>query len=183
MKFNKLKKHQRVVAGVIILIAIGLLALAATISEQGQETNSVSNSNKPAVAPDYQTIVPVNKSINKLGGWRRVSPPKGDPVFAYSDKIGDVRIDVSEQPLPDSFKSDPDGKVADLARSYAANDKILTGDTTMYVGTSVKGPQSAILTKFNLLILIKSQKKIDSKDWSKYADSLNSINDSNAPKF
>ena len=184
MKFDKLKKHQKLTASIIVLMAISLLALASVVLQQYSPTNSsINDSAGSTVAPNYGTILPVDKSINNLGGWRRVSPPKSDPVFAFTDKIGNVRIDVSEQPLPDSFKSDPQGKVEELAQSYAATDKIIADDTTIYVGTSIKGPQSAILTKFNLLILIKSQKKIDSKSWTAYANSLNSISDSNAPKF
>lgn len=180
VSLNKFKKHQRAIAVIIIFAASGMFGLAVFV---GAQYSTGGEPEETVVVPQYETILPVDKSIEKLGGWRRVSPPKSEPVFAFSDKLDGVHIDVSQQPLPDSFKSDPAGKISDLAESYAANEKITAGDTTIYVGTSTKGPQSAILTKFDLLILIKSQKKIDSNKWAEYVYKLNSISDSRVPKF
>jgi hypothetical protein len=122
--------------------------------------------------PDYSTALPKDKSIESLGGWRRVSPSDRSPVFAYADKIGDVAISVSQQPIPESFKPNVDDSVAELAKNYAATEKISVGSLTLYVGTSAEGPQSAILAKDDLLILMKSTKKIDSRAWADYVQSL-----------
>lgn len=183
MKSDVIKKHPRIVGGILIVTAVGALALSLVMAGQGFGPNYNGAYSDTVVVPDYQTIVPVDKSIEQLGGWKRVGPPEGDPIFAFTDTVDGVRIDVTEQPLPDSFKSDPVGKVSDLALGYAATNKIISDDTTVYVGTSVKGKQSVILTKFNLLILIKSQNKISDKSWQKYVRNLNSINDSQIPKF
>jgi hypothetical protein len=123
-------------------------------------------------APNYKTLLPTGKSINDLGGWHRVSPPDKNPVFAYADVIGGINVTVSQQPLPDSFKADVDGSVSKLAVSYSAKDEIIAGDTKVFVGTSVKGPQSAITVKDDVLVLIKSATKIGDKQWSDYVLSL-----------
>ena len=122
--------------------------------------------------PDYKTALPSGTSIEKLGGWERVSPPGKDSVFAFTDKIGDVSITVSEQPLPASFKSDVSGKVAELAKAYSATNILDAKGTKAYIGTSAKGPQSTIFTKNELLILIKSQAKISDDAWIAYINSL-----------
>lgn len=131
------------------------------------------NVNSRAKMPEYQTVLPGTKSVSELGGWRRISPPQKDPVFAYTDTIGDISINISQQPLPASFRSDVNGQVAEMAKKFNATTKIDAGGTKVYVGTSVKGPQSAILTKNGLLILIKSQSKIDDAAWAEYVKSLN----------
>ncbi len=95
-----------------------------------------------------------------------------DPVFMYVDTIGNVDINVSEQPLPHTFISDINSSIATLAKQYNATDKIDARDTTIYVGTSVKGPQSAIFAKRGLLVLIKSRSRIDRSLWISYVDSL-----------
>jgi hypothetical protein len=134
-------------------------------------------------APTYRTVLPDGKSADELGGWQRISPPEKDPVFAYNDTINGIPITVSQQPLPDSFKTDTASHVAELAKSYNATVNITAGDTTVYIGTSVKGPQSVILTKKNLLVLIKSQKTIDNAAWEDYIKSLDNSGASRIPKY
>jgi hypothetical protein len=132
----------------------------------------IHNSISAATKPNYQTVLPGGKPVGSLGGWKRVSPPGNDPVFAYADTIDTVPVSVSQQPLPQSFRSDTSSQVAELARRFNATDKIDAGNTVVYVGTSAKGPQSAILTKDNLLILIKSETKVNNASWARYAESL-----------
>lgn len=122
--------------------------------------------------PDYPTVLPTGKTIQDLGGWTLVSPPNRDPAFAYIDKIGNMQINVSQQQLPDEFKQDTSEKIAKLAKDYGASEAVPASDTTFYIGTSEKGPQSVILNKDNLLILIKSSVRIDTNEWIKYVDSL-----------
>lgn len=149
---------------------LAIIAIVVTLSQKNSATDAPE---KKTEQPQFSTILPSGKPINQLGGWSRVSPPNTDPVFAYNDKIGTTPVNVSQQPLPDSFNSDVDGKIADLAKKYSAEVQITAGSTKVYIGTSSKGPQSVIFSKNNLLILIKSQEKIDDKDWSKYIESLN----------
>lgn len=152
-------------------IAIGfgsLIALVVVIAIISQIL-----AQRDASDPSFQTVLPSGQSITSLGGWHRVTPPGQDPVFAYSDTIDSVPVSVSEQPLPDAFKRDVPSAVADLAKQYNATVKLKAGDTVVYVGTSAKGPQSTILTKHNLLILIKSNSQIDNSSWTDYVSSLN----------
>lgn len=122
--------------------------------------------------PNYKTVLPAGRSIEDYGGWTRVSPPKRDPVYAYVDHIGAIPINVSQQPLPKDFIDDPDGQVHDLAEGYGATKVIKAGATTVYIGTSAKGPQSVIFTKNNLLILIKATAAIPDEQWQEYIQSL-----------
>lgn len=156
-------KRTVIIAGVVIIAAGGIVA--AKMIHQPEARPVVS-------APTYPTVLPNKKSVNELGGWTRVSPPEQDPVFAYSDTVGGVPISISQQPLPQTFENNTDDQIAELARKFNATTKLEAGNTTVYLGTSAKGPQSVILTKKNLLIMIKSEKKITDAAWIKYVKSL-----------
>ncbi len=122
--------------------------------------------------PTYQTVLPKTKSIDSLGGWQVVRPPKNKPLYVYYDSIDGVDISVSQQQLPDEFKDNIDGHVAEIAKNFNATTKVDIGNTQMYIGTSAKGPQSVIVAKNNLLILIKSKQKISNDDWVAYLKTL-----------
>lgn len=162
-RLRQLFRNKKVVA----LIVVGCLVAGVLLR------NASVNSDTDIKKPTYQTVLPKGKTIDELGGWKRVSPPKNDPVFAYTDAIDGVPISVSEQPLPQSFKNDTDSQVADLAKKFNATDKIEAGSLAVYIGTSAKGPQSVIFAKNNLLVLIKSEKKVSDASWAKYAGLLN----------
>ena len=169
-RFLSKKKSVIILAVVIIgLIVIGVLINQRSTADESNGNNGLSASIESL---EYQTIVPEGKSISDLGGWKRVSPSKSEPVYAYTDTIGETSINVSEQPLPGSFIGDTDNQVAELAKKFNATTKIDAGGTKVYVGSSSKGPQSVIFTKNSLLILIKSQEKIDDTAWIKYIKSL-----------
>lgn len=161
-------KKTILVAGAALIVLVGILiAILLLTSEKSTpaDTSTVEETG-------FQTILPGGKTIKQLGGWQRISPLNTAPVYAFSDKIGDVSISVSQQPLPTSFASDVDGNIAQLATAYSATNSLDAGDTKIYIGTSAKGPQSTIFAKNNLLVLIKSQENISNDDWVKYVTSL-----------
>ena len=165
MDFIKTHKKIALVTGaalVVILVGIVLAVL------QGGKT-------EPDTAPivedtGFQTILPSGKTIKDLGGWERISPLNTAPVFAYADKIDDVSISISQQPLP--FTGNIDEQVGQLAAAYSATNTLDASGTKVYIGTSAKGPQSTIFSKKDLLVLIKSQAKINNESWTRYISSL-----------
>ncbi len=161
---------------IVVVIIIGGSITAIAIHRNNVAKKIASDASSIITNPGYQTVLPNDKTITQLGGWQRISPPNSDPVFAYSDKIDGITISVSEQPLPISFEGDVDAQVAELAKKFNATNKVTAGDATVYLGTSAKGPQSAIFIKINLLVLIKSQNKINDDAWVKYVKSLNITN-------
>jgi hypothetical protein len=122
--------------------------------------------------PDYATVLPAGKTIADYGGWTRISPPNRDPVYAYVDKVSNVQINVSEQPLPAGFTANPAAQTAQLAQSFNATDKFTVGNAPVYIATSSDGEQSAILSKDKLLILIKSNSPLTNNQWAAYINTL-----------
>lgn len=170
---------KKFVAGTLIF----MIATSLLWPHGDNPAHESSAADKDYTNPDYQTVLPRGESASEFGGWKRVSPPQNDPVFAYADNIDGVAISVSEQPLPDAFKGDVDSKMSDLAAKFNATDKLTADDTVVYVGTSVKGPQSTLFTMKNVLVMIKSQKKIADTSWTDYVKSLRTPDDSSVPKY
>jgi hypothetical protein len=142
-------------------------------SDSGPVEDQPVSGNLQKGTPNYKTVLPAGKSITDYGGWTRVSPPNRNPVYAYSDTIGAIPINVSEQPLPDDFAhNDTVDKLKELAIGYAATKRISAGDIIVYIGTSAKGPQSVIFAKKNLLILIKASAAVPDEQWQMYIKSL-----------
>lgn len=171
-RFFTMKKLAVIAAAAVVLV-IANTAIGLFVNQQNSAKNqaSASYSTKTYATPDFQTVLPTGKSVGQFGGWKRVSPTDKDPVFAYEDAIDGVTVSVSEQPLPASMKTDD--AIASLATKFNATDQIKAGNTELYVGTSAKGPQSALFTKNDLLVMIKSESKIADKSWSAYIQSLN----------
>lgn len=172
----RLKKTHKVLlaAGGLAIAGFAIYAIASPSLRPTatEHTPLVTNPGLPSGTPDYPTVSPVGKDIKALGGWKRISPKSSNPVFAYADSIGSTAISVSQQPLPDTFRNEPNKKVTELAGGFGANEKIQAGSTTVHIGTASNNAQSVIFHKDNLLILIKSTQKLKSTKWVEYVNSL-----------
>ena len=172
----------------LVIVSICCLVVVAVIAQTAYRRNSApdqAKTNKPDTTtsytksgtlskgvPDYTTLLPSGRTIESLGGWTRVSPPDREPVFAYADTVAGTSIIVSQQPLPKDFKDDTADQIELLAQGYNAEKHISVGKVKVYIGTSAKGPQSAIFTKNNLLILIKASAKLTDEQWTEYINGL-----------
>lgn len=122
--------------------------------------------------PPFHAVTPNSKSIEKLGGWQRLTPPDGTVLYIYTDTLNDVPISVSQQVLPASFKNDKQAKLAEVAKGYNATTPLDAGDIKAYIGTSAKGPQSILFIKHDSLVLIKSKQAIPNEIWVAYIKTL-----------
>lgn len=164
--------------GFLVLFGVLLYSLFRinyhTTEEKNQNTSQQATEQLDLATsdPPFTATLPAGKSIESLGGWQRVSPTKNDPTYAYIDKIDTTPITVSQQSLPESFRSNTDSHVAELAKKFSATSQIKVDSTKVYIGTSAKGPQSVIFSTKSLLILIKSQQTINDAAWTSYIRSL-----------
>lgn len=185
-KFDNIsKKRKRLILVVIVVAVVGVVGytvvttITRTITKQqkaAEITQSKNYTGATLQTPDYATILPEGKTIESLGGWTRVSPSNRNPVFAFVDTIDGKPINVSQQPLPPELKDEQGNQdntqIVQLAQGYNANDKVIAGQTTIYIGTSAKGPQSVIFGKNNLLVLIKSSVALTDDRWAAYVNGL-----------
>lgn len=173
-KLKKAPKRSLAIIGLILIV--GFITIphqakkrADTNAQKASGTVTKLSRNE---TPKFDTVLPDGKSIKDYGGWTRISPPDRVPVYAYSDKIDSVTINVSQQELPENLRDGGEG-LEKLSADFSADKKLTVGDITAYIGTSAKGPQSVIFIKDNLLVLIKSTAKISDDQWITYISSLN----------
>lgn len=173
---------------IIFLIISVILGLSVTIfwyiklpqdiknnilKDKSPETTSVDET--PVLAkgtPSFSGVLPKGKTIANYGGWTRISPEDTEPVYAYSDSIDGININVSQQSLPENFKDGPDAQLGILAQDFHATQQLHANDFVAYIGTSVDGPQSVIFIKKDILIMIKSSTIIINSSWINYLNSL-----------
>jgi hypothetical protein len=93
--FARTSRKQRGTA-VGLLVFVALFAASFNLYGNAAKDDSKDNAAKTLAetsqAPDYTTVLPIDKAIDDLGGWSRVSPPDKEPVFAFVDQIDGVRV-------------------------------------------------------------------------------------------
>lgn len=161
-------KKTTIIVGIVIAAATAYV-IAVPVREHITKNETAAQSVK---ALESQAILPKDSSITALGGWKQTKTPTDEPIFTYNDTINGIAISVSQQLLPKASQVTTDAHVADIAKKINATNKIDAEGTKLYIGTSTKGPQYVVLTKNNLLILIKSLNTIDDNAWANYAKSL-----------
>lgn len=170
-------KKQSIIIGGMIVVVIVLLALTLFRPKATVVIGTASlpdTTKNPTLlvpgTPSYGTLLPSGKSAKDLGGGL-VRNDK-NPLFVYVDKIGNVSINVSQQPLPESFKPNVSQHIKDLAVGFGASTRLTIDGNTIYIGTYEKGLQRVIFSKSDLLILMSANTNISSADWSAYISSL-----------
>jgi hypothetical protein len=151
----------------IVMILAGIVFLGIGIyqahSSRADETSNL---------PNFDPLLPRGKTIEKLGGWQKLTSPNGDAFYVFVDTVNGVSVNVSQQLLPGKFKGDVTNKMTEMARAYNANTKLDADGVRVYLGSSAKGPQSVLFTKNGVLILMKSWATIPDADWITYIKSL-----------
>lgn len=166
VKFKKLianSPRRTIIIGVLVGAALGLLVWSLVFAPMKPSDENT---------PPFQAVLPADSLIEDLGGWQKRTPPNNEPYYVYMDTVDSVLVSVSQQPLPAHFKDAPDTNIAEVAKGYNATQTFDVNGSTVYIGTSAKGPQSVIFTKSDLLILILSEGTIDVESWKNYIKSL-----------
>lgn len=163
--FQPSRKAVAIGGSVSLLIVIGIIF---AFSQQSDTTRASVREQDL----DFAAVSPAGESFASLGGLKPSYPDGNAPVYVFGDTIEDVPVNVSQQALPDTIKSDPATGVAEIAKNFNATNTLAAKDLTAYIGTSAKGPQSVIFVKGDTLVLIKSDNKISGPAWVAYIDSL-----------
>jgi hypothetical protein len=153
-------------------VGAGLLAVAAVtgvvvlvVHPSKKDTKGTLGATSEA-KPDFKPVLP-NGKVDSTGSGKVAFDPTHD-VVSFTDKIGGVDVTVSEQPLPATFKNDPEGQVATLAKNLNANEVINESNPKAYLGRSIKGPQTVLFTKNNLLVFIYAPGALDKAALAEY---------------
>ena len=155
------------VVGLGIIIGVGSLVLS---SGKKTSTDSKGVLSDNAQQPDYDILLPMGEKKETASGKIGYDPSK--KVASFTDTIGHINITISQQPLPESFKTDPDASVEKLAQEFSAHEVINESNPKAYIGTSAQGPQTVIFHKSDVLVFIHSSGELDKESWAAYVTQL-----------
>ena len=170
-------KKPIMLSSLAILVAVSAVVLIIQLNGNdaqngGEVQGAVTTNIATNVTPSFPVLTPNGSGVADLGGFANIAPKDAPPVYAYTDSIGDKKIKVSQQQLPDALRSDQAAKLKELAQSFNANTPLEIGDNTAYIGASAKGAQSVVYIKGENLVLIASDDTIPNADWVTYIGSL-----------
>jgi hypothetical protein len=177
-KVTKNPKVYGLIAGIIALFLPLFLVLGqgnrsdvpkslGVSSEQSTGTNDGKTDEKPA----FSILYPQGKK-DLLEVTRRT--PTGVLLHTYRDSLEGTEIEVTQQELPESFKTSPSTELEKMAKSFQATDVIQIDQSTIFHGLDEKTRVQSLFTiKANVLISIRSAIKLSDDIWAAYFLSLN----------
>jgi len=172
------KKKPMMISGIAILVAVTALFVIVRLNNSndgannGEVQGAVTTNISTNVTPSFPVLTPNGSGVVDLGGFANIAPKDTPPVYVYTDSIGDKKIKVSQQQLPNALRTDQATKLKELAQGFNANTPLEVGDNTAYIGASAKGAQSVVYIKGENLVLIASDDTISNSDWVTYIGSL-----------
>lgn len=168
-KSTKFSKRTIYIGIAMLVLPVGLIFTAITIN--------ITNNKKPTSGAtvvrgqetkkaEFVILTPegASNATTKYDSERK--------VVSFADKIAGINVIISQQQLPENFKPAVADNVRKMAEQFYANVPLDIKDGSAFLGTSVKGPQTVIINKNNLIIFIQSEKQIDAKDWVNYINTL-----------
>lgn len=162
------KKHGMVFASLVIIGLAGVGVYRLIDSSTPNDTRDVLSD--AVLEPEYDTVLPEGKREETEGG--KIGYDAQRKVASFKDNIGDVSVTVSQQPLPEAFKANPDEEIKKIADNFSATEIINEANPRIYLGNDIKGPQTVIFHKNNVLVFILSSQQIDNKQWVTYIEDL-----------
>lgn len=166
-----------------LLLLTGIVVGFAILDRNDYRDAAVAGSQEAARTPEdplpkedlpFQILYPGNKDKQSVGEVVRISPDGNEPVYAYTDKISEVPIQVSQQKIPKAFEDNPSGQLEKTAKDFQANQVFSVDSVRVYHGKSSSGIQSLIFIKGNLLIFIKSSSELSQDIWAAYISAMHS---------
>lgn len=165
---KKRKKIGLATAGVAVVALAGFGAFKVLDKPKSTEVTDVLADN--VTEPEFDTVLPSGKKEETEGN--NIGYDSQRKVASFKDTIGSVPITVSQQPLPEPFKANPDEEVKKLAEGFSATNAINESNPKAYLGNDESGAQTVIFHKNNVLVFMFSPKQIDKDQWAEYITKL-----------
>lgn len=149
----------------VIIFSLGMIAIQVFSSKQSEVTATVDGASAQN-RPDFKLIYP--------GGSKKdTSYDANKKVASFNDELEGTKLTISQQSLPANFRYDPNAEVEKLAKQINANTKLDVAGLSAFMGQSIKGPQTVVFAKNGLLIFVKSETTVETRNWNDYVSSFN----------
>ena len=168
-QFAKTRPKKVAVAGVlslVIVVGAGFVVLDGSGTSAPQVAGDAVKEQK---APEFSTVLPASDS-------EQIDTPIAydelRKVASYTDTLDGKKITVTQQQVPDRFKVDQQVELEKFAKEMNANQPIQAGDTRAFTGLSIRGPQTVVMIKNDLLVFMTAESEVPAGAWVSYIESL-----------
>ncbi len=167
----KKNTYAKVISALVVIILLNVVAVSIVKNHNnGRSVQGVTTGKSSATTPSYKPFLPGGEVANTNSQAYKYTAEK--QLVGYTDKIGQNEILVTQQPLPEEFKDNPDGRVEIFAKNANYNELLQITGGRAHLGTSEKGPQFVVFHKNGLMIFLRSDKKLLNADWTNYINGL-----------
>ena len=148
-KLNKKMVSRTVITATALLLIAGILyGIGALI-------------NKPQTKPDDNSVL-LETPGETDGAINNSSKGPSKDVVTLADKIAGADVTVTKQPLPNSFKGNPEQELEKQARNLKATTVVYAGEVKAFSTKMAENlSQRVMFIKNDLLIFIYSKKGLD----------------------
>ena len=183
--FVKAHKKGTVQATIVVVLVIGSLAGGQLFLAQKhsitQQTKTVAAkqttsapSTKPTVVkqPLFKPFVPITKPQLAITTAGVSAFDSNRNSYSFIDTFQDQAILVSQQPIPNKFKTDSEA-LTQIAQQVGAKEGVITNNGQAYMGTDSKsGQQTLVYVQKGILIFVQSPFSHSALKWQPYLESL-----------
>lgn len=172
-KYRPSRKHLLIAASCLVAVAIIFVAQVSI--------SKIKNDRKKQQLASQAANVQVNNSpkfsvITPKGGAITKDKIFYDPMrnyAKYDDQIDSAKVNVSQQPIPDNFKTDPNGNLKKMAENFGSKELLSSEEPVTYIGQNTNGQQTVIFIKGGLLVFIVTNKLVEKTSIRNYIQNLN----------
>jgi hypothetical protein len=171
-KLPKLPYKRIGLASAAMVLVVGVFIFASsryTAYQKHREEAKALQSASPDIA--FKPLVPADKA-KQTGQSLGYNYDAEKQLLGFTDKYEGASLTISQQPLPDAFKTDSNS-LNKAAQSINAKEVVDTGKGIVYISTNKNGVEQIIVfnTK-DLLVFVRSDKKLSKDQWGTYVDQL-----------
>jgi hypothetical protein len=164
-------KKAAIAGGVVLLLTVvgGVVVIGGGKESGAPPRVAGDTTNKVEKMPEFDTVLPANdtEQISSAIAYDELRK-----TASYTDMLDSNQITVTQQQLPNRFKVNQQAELEEFAKEINCNQLIQAGDTRAYAGVSVRGPQTVILIKNELLIFMTTDSEMPTGAWVAYIESL-----------
>jgi hypothetical protein len=172
----KTYRKQTMIAGGVAIVLIMVVGAFKVLSvrQAKTEADKPKSAQEQALA-DFNPLVPLENLTDATG---KQSKPefKYDPekkVLGYATEYNGVHLTISQQGVPENFKSNP-ASLMSVAQSIGAGTPLETQKGSAYIGTDENAEaQTAVFATDEVLVFIRTDKTLDEEEWKFYINQLN----------
>jgi hypothetical protein len=170
------RKQSMVTGGVVVVLVLAGGVFRFNANRQAKEEANKPKSAQEQALAEFNPLVPLENLTDNAG--KQAEPEfrydKEKKVLGYATEYNGTQLTISQQKLPDSFKSNPAGLISIADSIKASIPPLDTQKGPAYIATNEKTKtQTALFATDEVLVFVQTSKVLDDEEWKFYINQLN----------